>query len=93
MLIAVLILLNIPVYFFIGWLVFDHPEDSAESFFESIVYILKQAFVPPFLQYVLWEGDDDYDPGHGFRMLGFFAACIAGTAAQWYLLTTYVWPA
>lgn len=36
-----LIILNIPVYLFVGWLVFDTKDNAADTFFETIVEILK----------------------------------------------------
>lgn len=53
MLIACLIVLNIPVYLFIGWLAFDSKDNAADTFFETIVAILKQVLVPSYVRMML----------------------------------------
>jgi hypothetical protein len=92
MLFANLIIVNLPVYLLIGWLVFDDRGSATESFWETIVMVLKHAFVPSIVRDMIWEGEDDHDPGHAFKVIGFFATCIAVTAGEWYALTTWVWP-
>jgi hypothetical protein len=57
-----LILLNIPVYLFIGWLVFDTKEDAAETFLETILAIFKAGFVPLFASLFI---RDDNEAGFG----------------------------
>ena len=47
MLIATLIILNIPIYLFIGWLVFDTKQGAADTFFDTIVALLKATAVVP----------------------------------------------
>lgn len=92
MFIAALIALNIPVYLLLGWLIFDTKDNAADSFFDAIVLILKEAFVPPFIRWMIWEVQDDHDASNAFQLIGFFGSCIAVTAGEWYLITTYVWP-
>ena len=41
-----LAILNIPVYLFLGWLVFDSKEKAADSFGETILMLVQQIFVP-----------------------------------------------
>lgn len=92
MFVALLIAANIPIYLLIGWVIFDSKDNAAESFWDAIVQVLKRAFIPPILRYMIWEGEDEHDVGSVFQMVGFFIACIAVTYGEWYLLTTYVWP-
>lgn len=90
MLIGILIGLNIPLYLVIGWLVFDTKDDAIETFWQTIVAILKRALVPRILRYMLWEEEDD---ATGIvPILIFFVACIALTYGEYYLLTKFVWP-
>jgi len=46
MVIAILIILNIPVYLFLGWLAFDSKANAADTFLETVVAVLKTIFVP-----------------------------------------------
>lgn len=88
MLIAALLVLNIPVYLFIGWLVFDTTEGAAETFFETIVTILKAIFIPPIVR-VLMGHDDDGAWGL-FPIAAFFVACSAIVYGEYYLITKYL---
>ncbi len=53
MVIPLLIIANIPVYLFLGWLAFDSKEDAADTFFETIVAVLKTIFVPRIIRELL----------------------------------------
>jgi len=90
MLVATLIILNIPVYLFIGWLAFDTTEDAAETFFETIVAILKIVFVPRIIRVLL--GDDDERAWGILPVAGFLIACAGITYGEHYLITNYVFP-
>ncbi len=46
MLVAGLIVLNLPVYLLLGWLVFDTKGKAAETFFDTILVLLKAIFIP-----------------------------------------------
>jgi hypothetical protein len=82
MLIATLILLNIPIFLVIGWLVFDDHETAAESFFVGLVHLLKVLFLPRIVR--LFMGDDT-DEGLSLLQVGFFfLACIAAVVAQYH---------
>jgi hypothetical protein len=52
-----LIVLNIPVYLVLGWLVFDTKKDAAATFTETILAVLKIIFIPRFVR-VLFDMDD-----------------------------------
>lgn len=76
---AILIIANIPVYLFIGWLIFDTKDKAAENIFETIVLILKAIFIPRIVRVFM----DDDDEGDGvFSVLIFFAVCIAITIGE-----------
>jgi hypothetical protein len=88
MLIAALIVLNIPVYVFIGWLAFDTAEDAAATFFETIVAVLKKALVPK----IVWVLMGDEDDGEwGLLPIGaFLFACGGIVYGEYYLITRFV---
>jgi hypothetical protein len=84
MLIATLIVLNIPVYLFIGWLHFDSGDNAADTFFETIVAILKAIFIPASVR-VLLGVETDQSWGL-FQIAGFFTACVALVYGEHWLL-------
>ena len=90
MLVAILIVLNIPVYLFIGWLVFDTGEDAAATFFETIVAILKVILVPRIVRVLM--GDDDEGAWGIFPTAAFLFACGAIVYGEYYLITKYLFP-
>ena len=59
MLLAALIVLNIPVYLFIGWLVFDTRHNAADTFFDTIVAIVKAICVPRIVRVLAGDDEDD----------------------------------
>lgn len=50
---TLLILGNLPVYFFFAWLIFDNAENATQSFFTTLLLILKAIFVPRILRVLL----------------------------------------
>jgi hypothetical protein len=88
MLVAILIILNIPVYLFIGWLAFDTADDAADTFFETIVAILKIIFVPAIIRVLM--GDDDEGAWGLLPVAGYFLACAGITYGEYYLITKYI---
>jgi len=89
MAIWILILLNLPVYLLIAWVVFDTKDAAADTFFETIVALLKIIFVPPIVRYML--GWDDEGAFGIFPIFGFFFAC-AGAVYGEYRLIQHFWP-
>ncbi|NQU25699.1 MAG: hypothetical protein HQ567_30800 [Candidatus Nealsonbacteria bacterium] len=88
MLVATLIILNVPVYLFIGWLVFDTKAGAADTFFETIVAILKAIFIPKIVR-VLMEDDDDGAWGL-FPIAAFFIACGGVVYGEYCLVTMFL---
>ena len=87
MLIAALVVLNTPVYLFLGWLAFDNKDGAADTFFETIVAILKLIFVPRIARYVF---DMDTDGSWGiFPIAGFFIACGLVVYGEYMLLMKF----
>ncbi len=88
-----LTVVNLPLYLFLGWLVFDTAEDAAETFFETIVAILKAIFIPGIVRLAM----DDWDDEEGWGLLPIFAflfACIGITYGEHYVLSEVLgwWP-
>ncbi len=89
MLIATLIILNIPVYLLIGWVLFDTKEGAADTFLETIVFVIKAALLPRFVRVLM--GDDDTDGVLGlFPIAIFFGGCIAIVWGEFHLITKYL---
>lgn len=89
MLIAALIVLNIPVYLFIGWLVFDTKEDAAETFFETTVAILKTIFFPRIVR-IFMNDDEEEDSWGILPIAAFLFACGAIVYGEHYLIIHYL---
>ena len=88
MLVATLVILNIPVYLFMGWLVFDTKESAAETVFETIVAILKAILVPDIVRVLM--GDDDDGAWGIFPIAAFLIACGAIVYGEYFLITNYL---
>jgi hypothetical protein len=87
MLVACLIVLNIPVYIFIGWLAFDSKGKAADTFFETIVAVLKRVFVPSYVRVML--GMDTDDSWGIFPIAGFFLACAGIVYGEYCLIEKF----
>lgn len=88
MLIATLIILNIPLYLLIGWVVFDTADGAADTFFETIVAILKMILIPRIIRALM-----GYDTDEAWGLLpiaAFFVASGAIVYGEHYLITTYL---
>ena len=88
MLIAALVVLNIPIYLFVAWLVFDTKDHAATTFYETAVALLQIILVPPLIRYLF--GMDDDGAWGIFPVAGFFATCAGIVFGEYYLLTKYV---
>ena len=89
MVIALLIILNIPVFLFLGWLAFDTKDNAADTFFETIVSIIKAILLPRMVRVLI--GDDDDDAAGILTVLGFLTACALVVYGEYHLLTKYGW--
>lgn len=90
-LILTLIVLNIPVYWLMGWIMFDSTHNAADSFWETTISILKAVFIPRIIRVMM--DDEPATDGSIFNTLFFFFGCVAVVAGEYYLLMKYVWPA
>jgi hypothetical protein len=84
MLIAVLVILNLPVFLLIGWVVFDDHETAAETTIDAVWQALVRAMVPWWVAgFILGEDSDPF----AILWLGFFVvACIAAVYAEYRLV-------
>lgn len=88
MALAILIVLNIPVFLLIGWLAFDSAAGAADTFWETIVALLKQLFVPAIVRVMF--GMETTGALGLFPILGFLIACIALVIGEVWLLKTWL---
>jgi len=82
-----LIVLNIPVYLFLGWLAFDSKQNAAQTFGETIAAIVKMIFVPYWLRVAL--GMDTEGSWGIVPIAGFLGACALLTYGEYHLLTKW----
>ncbi|WDI45093.1 hypothetical protein [Bremerella sp. P1] len=87
-LVVVLIVLNVPVYLFLAWVVFDTAGDAADTFWDTIVTLLKMIFIPPWLRMMM--GMEESEALGVFPIAAFFIGCAAITFGEWWLLDKYV---
>jgi hypothetical protein len=92
MLLFWLICLNTPVYAFFGWLTFGGIDDPLGTFVNAWLVLIKRVLLSPLMRFLL-ETDDEYDMEYMLPLLLFIVGCVATTAGEYWLLTTYVWPA
>ena len=88
MLITALIVLNIPVYLFIGWLVFDTKDDAADTFLDTTIAVIKIILVPGIVRVLL--GDDDDEAWGLLPLAAFLFACAGVVYGEYYLITTHI---
>lgn len=89
MLIAVLIVLNMPVFLFLGWLAFDSTDRAATTIFETIVAVLKQIFIPWSLRVLM--GIDTSDAIGIVPIAGYLFACWALVMGELWVLRQWGW--
>jgi hypothetical protein len=83
MLIPILIVLNVPVYIFLGWLAFDSKQAAADTFLETLVAVATMICVPRIVRELI--GMDTSGSWGLFPIAGFLLAC-AGVVYGGYLL-------
>lgn len=82
----VLIVANIPVYLFVGWLVFDTKGKAAETIFQTVLAVLRAILLPGFVR-VLMGAEDEGSPWDLFLFIG---GCTAIVWGEHLLLTKFV---
>ena len=84
MLVTILVVLNIPVYVFIGWLAFDNKDNAADTFFETIAAVLKMILVPRPVRTLL--GMDASGSFGLFPLAGVLRACAGVVYGEYPLI-------
>jgi hypothetical protein len=82
-----LVLFSIPVYLVIGWAIFETGEDAKDTFFDTLIALLKIILIPRIARVIL--GMDD-DGAYGAFPIGLFAAgCVAITYVEHLMIQKY----
>ena len=84
MLIPILVVANIPVYLFLGWLAFDNKENAASTFGETLLAVLKMIFIPAIVRVMF--GMETSGSWGLFPIAGFFIACAFVVYGEYWLL-------
>lgn len=84
--IVLLIVANIPVALFLGWLFFERP-DERQSAVEAILAVGKIILFPPFVRMMM--GMDDEDAIGIFPVLCVIGGVIMAVAGECYLLNQW----
>ena len=85
----VLIAINIPIFLFLAWIVFDTKEAAAQTIWETVVAVLQILLIPRIVR-VMFDMDDEGALGL-FPIAAFFIACIAAVVGE-YALLNYLMP-
>jgi len=90
MLVIVLIVLNVPVYLFFGWLAFDSKQGAADTFLDTLVAIVKMILVPYYVRLLL---NMDTEGSWGlFPIAGFLCACGLVVWGEYALIVRFLLP-
>ncbi len=84
MLVAILIVLNIPVYLLFGWVVFDTKSNAADTLFDTVVAVVKIIVIPKIVREL--AGMDTEGSWGLLPIAGFLAACAGIVYGEYYLL-------
>jgi hypothetical protein len=87
MLLALLLILNLPVFLFVGWIVFDTKDDAAETAKIGIIELLME-MVCLLTSRFRWWGDSEVS-GSAYTMLGFFVACTLIVSVEIYFINKF----
>jgi hypothetical protein len=85
-----LIVLNIPVYLFLGWLAFDNKQGAADTFIETLVALVKMILVPYQVRVLL-----NMDTEGSWGLLptaGFLLACGFVVWGEYALIVRFLLP-
>ncbi|MDZ7617751.1 MAG: hypothetical protein U1E05_12150 [Patescibacteria group bacterium] len=88
MLVAILIVVNIPIYLLVAWLVFDTKDRAVDTFYETAVALLQIILLPPIIRFLF--GMDDDGAWGLFPVAGFFIACAGIVYGEYWLLINHV---
>lgn len=93
--VIILIFVNVPVFLFLAWIIFDTKEAAADTIWETVVAVLQILFIPRIVR-VLFDMDEAGALGL-FPIAGFFIFCIAAVVGEYYLLSLvlpgwFPWP-
>ena len=88
MFIGILLVLNIPVFLFIGWLAFDTKGNAADSLFHSIIGIIKMLLIPNFLWALM--GMDSEEGLSLLQLGGLSVACTGIIYGEYYLIHKFI---
>lgn len=83
-----LIVCSLPVYFLIGWLIFDTGENAAESIVDTLVLALKEVFFYPFFYF--FSGRDVDRAGSAMALGLFVVVCCAATYGEHLLVQRFL---
>ncbi len=90
MLVIILIVLNIPVYLFLGWLAFDNSRSAADTFVDTLVAVVKMILVPYQVRVLL---NMDTEGSWGILPIaGFLFACGLVVWGEYALIARFVLP-
>jgi len=87
-LLTILMILNVPVYLFLAWVVFDTKEAAADTIWDTLIALLKIIFVPWYVR-VLLNMDTTGAIGC-LPILAYVLACAFLTYGEYWLLTKFV---
>lgn len=84
---AILILCNIPVFFFIGYVLFNSKTGNPTSLVDTLIAILKVIFIPRLIREML---DMETDDAAGLiDIVAFLVLCVAVVYGEHYLIQNY----
>ena len=84
---AILIVLNIPLFIFNGYVMFNSKTGNPTSLVDTVIALLKVIFIPRPIRMLL---DMDTDDAAGlFDVIVFIGICVAMVYGEHYLIQTY----
>lgn len=86
MLLTILLVLNIPIYLLIAWLIFDSRSNAADTIFDTIVSLLKAIFIPRIVRIFM---DDDDGGADTLMLVVFLFLCGIIVYGEYFLIEKY----
>jgi len=87
--ITLLIIVNLPIYMGLGWILFDSKESAADTFFETLVSLL-MLIAFGWIGFLFVGGSDQRGAGP-VTVFTFLTASVFITGFQFVLLLEYGW--